>query len=434
MSVDRRRVLAAGAALSAAGLAPFPDWMRAWAQEQPFKPEAGAKLNFLRWGKFLDAEDKATRENIAAFTKATGVEVTITSEWQDDIQPKVAVAANTGSGPDVVWALHTTPHLVPDKLLDVSDVADYIGRKYGGWYPLVEQYGKNQGRWICLPNVVIGVLPLYRMSHVKAAGFDAFPKDTDSFLKLCQQLKKNGHPAGFTFGKAPSDGNSFCNWMLWGHGGKVADETGKIAINSPETLRALDYARALYASFIDGTAGWSDASNNQAFLGGNISVTNNSVSIYGKARADKIEFADDIDHAPWPVGPTGVPAEFHLVYPLMVFSHTKFPNAAKAFLTFMMEKPQYDRLLEGSAGYISQSVRGFADNPVWDRDPRVKMFRDVAERGKPVSWPAPVTPAAASVFADFVVIDMFSSVVTGGASPKDAAAEAEKRARRHYRA
>ncbi|WP_375461675.1 ABC transporter substrate-binding protein [uncultured Enterovirga sp.] len=433
MGIDRRSLLW-GAAAAGTIATPMSDWSAAWAQEQPFKPEAGAKLNFLRWGKFLDAEDKATRDNIAAFTKATGVEVSITSEWQDDIQPKVAVSANSGSGPDVVWAIHTTPFLVPDKCLDVSDVADYAGKKYGGWYPLVEQYGKHQGRWIAIPNVVIGVLPVFRTSHVKAAGFDTFPKDMDGFLKLCQQLKASGHPAGFAFGKAPSDGNAFCNWLLWSHGGKVADENGKVAINSPETVRALDYARALFPTFIDGTAGWNDATNNQSFLGGNISLTNNSVSIYGKARNDKLAIADDIDHAPWPVGPTGVPAEFHLVYPLMVFSFTKYPNASKAFLAFMMEKQQYDRLLEGSAGYISQALRGYANHPVWDKDPKIARFRDAPERGKSVAWPAPVSPAAASVFADFVLIDMFAEVVTGSASPKDAAAKAERRVQRHYRA
>jgi multiple sugar transport system substrate-binding protein len=45
-----------------------------------------------------------------------------------------------------------------------------------------------------------------------------------------------------------------------------------------------------------------------------------------------------------------------------------------------------------------------------------------------------VTFAAASVLADFVVIDMFSQVVSGQATPKDAAARAAKLAQRHYRA
>jgi multiple sugar transport system substrate-binding protein len=430
-----RRTLLKGAAVTGAGiLSPsLLDWTEAWAQEQPFKPEPGARLTFLRWAKFLDAEDRATRENIAAFTKVTGVEVTVNSEWQDDIQPKAAVAANTGSGPDIVWALHTTPHLFPDKLLDISDVANYIGGKYGGWYPLIEQYGRNNGRWIGISNVVIGVLPIYRPSVIKAAGFEDFPKDTDGFLKLCQAMKAMGKPAGFPFGKAPSDGNAFLHWLLWAHGAKVTDENGRATINSPETLRAIDYARALYAAFIDGTAGWNDATNNQAFIGQNVYMTNNSVSILGKARTDKMPFADDIDHAPWPVGASGA-AEFHLVYPLMVFNFTKYPNAAKALLAFMMERPQYEKLLEGSAGYVSQSLKGFESSPLWDRDPKIQRFKDVAARGKPASWPGPLGSAAAAVLADYVVIDMFAEAVTGAASPKDAAAKAEKRVQRHYRA
>ena len=158
--LNKREIMKA--ALSG-GVASLTSWATAWAQEQPFKPEPGAKLQFLRWGKFLDAEDQATKANIAAFMQATGTEIVLTSESMDDIQAKVAVAANVGSGADVVWALHTTPHLFADKLLDISDVADYAGSKAGGWYPLIEKYGKSNGRWIGISPVVIGVFPVYRV-------------------------------------------------------------------------------------------------------------------------------------------------------------------------------------------------------------------------------------------------------------------------------
>jgi len=432
--LNRREVIKAGGILAGSTLAmSLSSWAEAWAQEQPFKPEPGAKLQFLRWGKFLDAEDQTTKANIAAFSQATGVEVTITSEAMDDIQPKVAVAANIGAGPDVVWALHTTPHLFSGKLVDISDVANYVGPRAGGWYPLIEQYGKSDGRWVGLSIVVIGVLPVYRISMMKAAGFERFPTDTDGFLKLCQGLKANKTPAGFAFGKASSDGNSFCHWLLWSHGGSVTDEAGRITLDSPHTVRALEYARALYDTFVEGTISWNDASNNQAFIAGNISLTNNSVSILGKARADKMPMADDIDHALWPIGPVGKPSELHLVFPMMIFKHTKYPNAAKAFLAFLMERLQYEKLLEASAGYVSQSLRDYEKTPLWQKDPKIAAFKDVAARGLPVSYPAPVSFAAASVLADFVVIDMFAQVVSGQATPKDAAARAAKLAQRHYR-
>jgi multiple sugar transport system substrate-binding protein len=424
--------LAGTASLGLTGEALFR-WSSAWAQEQPFKPEPGAQLRFLRWSRFLDAEDKATTENIRAFTEATGVPVRIDNVWQDDVQPQLSVAANVGSGPDLAWTLHTTPHLFADKLLDLSDVADHIGGKYGGWYPLIEQYGKRDGRWIGISNVVIGVLPVYRVSAMKEAGFQSFPADTDGFLKLCMALKRIGKPAGFAFGRAPSDGNSFSHWLLWSHGGRLVDENNRVALNSPETLRALDYARALASSFIPGTVSWTDASNNSAFLGEQVWLTNNSVSVYAKARADKMAFADDIDHANWPVGPAAQPTEMHLVYPFIAFRYTRYPNAAKAFLTFLLEKPQYEKVLEGSVGYVSHALRAYESSPLWDRDPRIRVFRDVAARGRSVGYAGTLGTASAAALAENIVSDMFGDVVTGQSSPQDAVRSAERRAQRIYR-
>ena len=130
--------LAAGAALTGTALL---DWAKAWAAESPFKPEAGAKLRALRWNRFVQSEDVQYDANIAAFTEATGVPVRLDKEFLDDIQPKASVAANIGAGPDIIWGLLALPHLFPDKLIDVSDVADYLGNKYGGWHDIAIEYG-----------------------------------------------------------------------------------------------------------------------------------------------------------------------------------------------------------------------------------------------------------------------------------------------------
>lgn len=425
--ITRRRVLGAAAGAS------LTDWAQAWAQDAPFKPEPGASLSFLRWSPFLEAEGRTTAENIRAFTAATGVPVKQEQVWQDDVQSALSVAASVGRGPDLAWALHTTPHQFPDKLLDLSDVAEYVGSRHGGWYPLVEQYGRSEGRWIGVPIVVIGVLPVYRISTLKEAGFDRFPTETDGFLKLCQAMGKLNKPAGFAVGRAASDGNSFCHWLLWSHGGKLVDQANKVAISSPETLRALEYARALYASFIPGTTSWNDSSNNGVFLSGGLHLTNNAVSIYGKARADKSPIADDIDHALWPVGPVGQPTELHLVFPMIAFRYTRYPQAARALLAFLLERQQYERVMENGNGYVSQALRGYENSPVWQRDPKVAVFKDVAARGRPIAWPGKLGEASTVALAEFIVIDMMTEAVSGATSPRDAMANAERRARRVFR-
>jgi hypothetical protein len=97
------------------------------------------------------------------------------------------------------------------------------------------------------------------------------------------------------------------------------------------------------ANYILGTASWNDASNNKAFLGGEIYWTNNGISIYVAAQYDasKRDIAADMDHASWPVGPIGKPTEFHLLFPLLAMTYTKYPQACKALMAYMLEADQF---------------------------------------------------------------------------------------------
>ena len=103
--LNRRNALKTGAALAGASAANLTMFAHAWAQASPFKPEKGAAIQLLRWKRFVQSEEDAFLALVAAFTKATGVPVTVTSESLDDVQPKASVAANTGAGPDLFWGL-----------------------------------------------------------------------------------------------------------------------------------------------------------------------------------------------------------------------------------------------------------------------------------------------------------------------------------------
>src|ERR1700756_1424988 len=87
----RRALVKGGTAAAAAGALAGPallEWAKAWAQAAPWKPEKGAQLSLLRWKSFVQAEDEAFVAIMDAFTKATGVKVTISRESPDDVQPK----------------------------------------------------------------------------------------------------------------------------------------------------------------------------------------------------------------------------------------------------------------------------------------------------------------------------------------------------------
>jgi len=275
--------LASAAALQAANLSLFAE---AWAQSSRWKPEKGAKLQLLRWKRFVQSEEDGFMVLVAAFTKATGVQVTVLNESLDDVQPKASVAANTGQGPDIFWGLYSLPHLFPAKCLDVTDVANYLGKKYGGWVPSAVTYGRSGKGWIAIPVGYNGNVINYRQSMIEKAGFKEIPKDTAGFMELMKGLKAKSVPGGFALGRASGDGNAWVHWCLWAFGGNLVDAKDKVIINSPETVKALEYAKEMSTHFVPGTAAWNDAFNNKAFLESQVSLTNNGVSIYAAAKAN----------------------------------------------------------------------------------------------------------------------------------------------------
>src|SRR5882757_257818 len=160
---DRRSLIKGGATLLAAAATMSGDqllgYAKAWAQASQWKPEAGAKINLLRWKRFVEAEDVAFMQMVDAFQKATGVSVTVSHESFDELQPKAAVAANTGQGLDMVWGLYSLPHLLSNKVTDVADVADYLGGKYGGWTQSAKDYCQTRdGKWVGIPIAATGGL------------------------------------------------------------------------------------------------------------------------------------------------------------------------------------------------------------------------------------------------------------------------------------
>jgi multiple sugar transport system substrate-binding protein len=434
----RRTLVKGGTALAAAGALAGPallDWAKAWAQAAPWKPEKDAKLSMLRWKYFVQSEDDAFVKLIDAFTQATGVKVDIARESYEDVQPKASVAANTGAGPDLFWGLYSLPHLFPQKCLDVTDVADYLGKKYGGWVPSAVSYGRSSNKWIAIPICFNGNMINYRIQAMQKAGFSKFPATTAEFLEYAKATKKNNTPGGFALGHASGDGNAWVHWCLWAHGGNLADKDDKVILNSPETAKALEYAKQLYDNMIPGTASWNDASNNKAFLGGEVNWTDNGISIYVAAQKDpKLKpIADDMDHAGWPVGPIGKPTEFHLMYPLLAMTYTKSPQACKALMAFMLEADSFNPWLVASQGYLTHTLNAYDSNPVWTSDPKRTIFRDAGKRTLTAGGLGSVGEKAATAIADFLVLDMFANYCTGREDVKGAMAVAERQAKRIYR-
>jgi multiple sugar transport system substrate-binding protein len=442
-SITRRQSLGAGAGMLTAAALPAAR-ARAAVPVADVKPpsypiEKGAQLHVLRPTKFVDPDETIFRANSKRFTDATGVPVRIDFVNWPDMPTQTAIAANTGAGPDIIIAFGPDPHLFLGKIVELTDLAEYLGARYGGWYRLAEIYGKkwNSNDWIGLPMGGSTGPAVYRTSWVKQAGYDKIPNDLNEFLKLCQNLKKIGHPCGFALSHAVGDAPGYANWLLWSHGAYLVDERGKVALSSKETRLAVEYAREMEPTMISGTMSWDGASNNKAFAAGQIGLTQNGVSIYYvlKNSPDPTmqAMAADTDHAVMPMGVATAPPEAALTLNAMLFHYSKYPNAAKEYLRFMMEAPQYDPWLTGCLGYWSQPLKAYAQSSVWSSDPKIAVYRDAMSTPYYDGYKGPITAAAGAVLENWILVDMFAKAVTGASSPESAIKEAVRGAERYYK-
>lgn len=398
--------------------------------------EPNSVLKVLRWSEFVQSEKEIWLANTRRWEKLTGGRVETDFLPWTDVRPKAAMEETIGAGHDIVFGWYDDPHLYSDKLFDLTELADYLGKKYSGWYPICETYGKAIGtnRWIALPVGLSGQCINYRKSRVREAGFEALPGDIAGLLKCCKALKAKGHPTGFALGHAVGDANAWTHWWLWSFGGKAVEKDGKtIAINSRETLQALDAAGELFETMIPGVETWLDPDNNKAFLNGDISLTNNGSSIAYGAKRSYPDIDADLGVANMPVGPEGHPTELSLMSVGFVFKHTLAPNAAIHFLTFMFEAEQYGNWIGGSWGYITQALKHYYDLAAWKQDPRITPYRECAFRMLPNSYAGPLGTASAAAMSEYIIVDMFADACTGKKTPKQAALEAEKRLAWLYR-
>ena len=66
--------------------------------------------------------------------KDLGITLNIEMINGNDIQARTTAAIQSGTGPDVICALNNWPQLYADSTVDVSDIAEKVGKDQGGFY------------------------------------------------------------------------------------------------------------------------------------------------------------------------------------------------------------------------------------------------------------------------------------------------------------
>jgi multiple sugar transport system substrate-binding protein len=395
---SRRQFLTTAA--TAAGVVAAPSvWIRpAWAQAK--------EVRVLAWTHFVPAYDKWFDAFAEQWSTKHNMRVIIDHVPHLQIPAKIAAEIATQSGHDIVQLVGSGTEKWAAALLDVQDLADKLGKKYGGFTPLAENYCKTaDGKFHSIPDFFIDFPGLYRKDLWTEVGMPNGPDSWEDLRVGGAKLKAKGFPIGI--GLAHHD-DSRASWraIMWSFGASEVAKDGKtLTYNSKEIREALKFNRALYKeAMTPEVLAWDDASNNRLLASGRGSWIHNPISAYRTIEGQNKELADKIFVSLSPKGPAAR-RSFANCRAYGVTKFSKNPDGAKAFLEALVDN--YREGAKASTGYNMPFLKSFAKPPfpIISEDPKLKPLEQDAEYHFTTGYPGPLTPAADEVYQQFVMVD-----------------------------
>jgi multiple sugar transport system substrate-binding protein len=376
------------------------------------------EVHMLRWNDFVPACDELMRKKLMVEAeKALGIKVKYETVNGNDLQPRITSGIQSGAGPDLIMLFNNHPHLYKDSLVDLSDVAEAVGKDQGGYYKISTGNCSSGGKFMAMPMAIIGAMTAYRTSMFP----NGAPKTWDEYRAAGKANKAKGSPIGQSFGQSFGDPPTFAYPLLWSFGGAEVDAAGKVAINSKETIEAVKWmASAWKESFDEGGLAWDDAGNNRAFLSGTICATLNGGSIYIETTrkpdsyktADGKPMKDDIFHGPLPAGPKGQ-FGMHTYTSHVLPKYSKNEKAAKELLKFIHTKANYEQWFETAQGFYTPGTTGWESHKVWTANPVMAPFAVAGKLGATPGHPGEPNAKAAEVLTKYLIGNMFAGAIKG---------------------
>jgi multiple sugar transport system substrate-binding protein len=387
----------------------------------------GGTLNILQWSHFVPDYDTYLDKWAADWGAKNGVTVKIDRVPQADLPARAASEAAAKSGHDLFghWSQGFAA-LFEDNLVDISDICNDAANKYGGFIPAGEAIGKVNGKWRDYPNFFIPFPSLWRKDAWTAVGLPDGPKKWSDLLDNAAKLKANNTPVGTSYAQN-SDAEQTWRSLLWSYGGGEFTPDGKsVAIDSPATRAAMQFAKDLLPFQDPAVLSWGDVDNNTCLQSKRCSWIYNPISAYRTIETQDPELFKNVFVNLPLAGPKDQICSIQWeCYGIWNFS--KNIDAARQFLIDYI--PEFQGQATASKGYNNPFLKSRLAKPmpVLGTDAKLSQLQDIANYVRAIGYPAPSTKAAFDSLNTHIVTDMFTNYATNKKSLDDSIADATKR-------
>ncbi len=375
-----------------------------------------------------------------------------------DVVQKLTAAVQAGDAPDLlIHTLPTTTLRFLDIVEEVDALEQEIEQQHGKTFKGTQLEARLENKWYSIPHFSRAGGYFVRLSAFKDLGIDPLTQSLD-YGQLRDAALAMSKPDkefwgwGMTVNRS-GDGDTNVRNAIFQWGGQITEETGQIVVlnNEPYRTNSIAGLTWLKETFSDpkyanmlppGVGGWTDPSNNEAWLGGKIGVTTNAGTVYAKAVVDKNPVADDsyLILQPKGLGPNGKALMGGAgTMNFYIMKGAKNRQASEQLIKYLHTQDIYKQMFKISTGYVYPAREWGWDQPEITENQYSKHITDNWRKiiGDPSgylgsSYPGAPSPQVGALDTSNFLTDMFGEIL-GGKPIEEALKSAHERAVRTFK-
>jgi multiple sugar transport system substrate-binding protein len=327
------------------------------------------------------------------------------------------------------------------QVIDHREVVEAVQKKYGKMIALAERstYNPKTKKHYAFSDSYVPDPGNYRKDLWSQVGFPDGPDTWEDLRAGGRKIKERfGNPVGIGLSQE-IDSNMALRGLLWSFGGSEQDEAGNVVLRSPQTIEALQYARALYKEAMTPEVfTWEPASNNRMMLAGRGSFVCNAISVTRTAERENPEMSGKIGLTKALAGPVRRIAAEHVMNCYVIWKFSENQDGAKQFLLDLVD--HFATVFTESEFYnfpcfpptVPDLAQRISNDPKANPSDKYKVLTTVLDWATNIGFPGYANAAIDEVFNTFVIPTMFARVAREEVSPEEGAQVADTELRRIF--
>ncbi len=391
---------------------------------------------------YYPQEDEAIQQIVHQWEEKSGYQAELILSPEEVNLQQIQSSLKNNNPPDIVYNQKAEFALNPrvaweGKVAELSEVIK----------PMQNRYSSSATRSAYLYNTLTSkpgyyAIPLHQQTlHIhywrdllNEAGFidQDIPKEWDEFWafwqevqdRLREQGKKNIYGVGLTLSAEANDTFYEFEQVLAAYGVNLLDEKGQLQVEDPKVRQGIIQVFKWFTRFYqDGyvpvdAVDWLPADNNVNFLNRRLVMTlNPTLSIPASQYLDEKVYRDKMVTLEFPNNPDGsFPQYLVSVKQVLSFAASPHQQAAKNFLSFLIQPDVLNEYLKQSVGRYFPVIPELLSDPFWNNsdDPHISVSRQQFTSTRPLN--SVLYPAYAQIFAENIWGQALEKIVLDGFS------------------